>query len=86
MENTDLNKLNNILIASSISTLTDVEVENFSSYIFDTEKSYFDAIDALLISRNEPTSARNRFCDYALTQGFTYIKTKMKTDTVWTIG
>ena len=86
MENTDLNNLNNILIASNISTLTEVEVEAFNSYVFDIEKDYFDAIYSLIFSRNEPTSARNRFCDYALTQNYTYIKTEMKTDTIWTIG
>ena len=42
MENIDLNNLNNILIASNISTLTEIEVESFSSYTFDTQKSYFD--------------------------------------------
>ena len=78
--------LNNILIACNISTLTEVEVEAFNSYIFDIEKDYFDAIYSLIMSRNEPTIARNRFCDYALTQGFTYIKTEMKTDTLWIVG
>ena len=86
MENTDLNNLNNILIASNISTLTEIEVESFSSYTFDTQKSYFDAIYSLVISRNESTSARNRFCEYALTQNYTYIKTEMKADTLWIIG
>jgi len=86
MENIDLNNLNNILIASNISTLTEVEVEAFNSYVFDIEKDYFDAIYSLIISRNEPTTSRNRFCDYALTQNYTYKKTEIKTDTIWIIG
>ena len=86
MLNSDLNNLNNILIAINVSILTEIEVDTLNSWVFEVEKDYFNAINAVLNARNEANTARNRFYHYALAHGYEYAKVEMKTDTVCIIG
>jgi len=86
MDNEDLLAINNILIATNLSTLTQVEVDNLSTFVFTIEKDYYDVVEALLNARNSSNTDRNRFYDYADQKGYKYKRIEVKSDVIWIIG
>lgn len=86
MDNEDLLAINNILIATNLSTLTQVEVDNLSTFVFTIEKDYYDVVYALLTSRNSSNTDRNRFYDYADQLGYVYVRIEIASDVFWIVG
>jgi hypothetical protein len=86
MDNENLLAINNILIATNLSTLTQVEVDSLSTFVFTIEKDYFDVVYALLNSRNLSNTDRNRFYDYADQFGYVYTRVESKSDVFWIVG
>jgi len=86
MDNENLLAINNIFIATNLSTLTQVEVDSLSNFVFTIEKDYYDVVYALLSSRNSSNTDRYRFYSYADQKGYIYVRLETASDVFWIVG
>ena len=85
MENQDIIKVNNILIASTTSTLKVGESQNSPAFLIN--KDYYDFTLSILIARKVTNSIMKQFYTVAESDGITYSNQyEIKPDIVGMIG